>query len=200
MKMDWSSDYNFFMMEYQCILVKHFYSLPVIAVSSFLHMKLLSSVQLINDNLGERLGRTSRHLSLLPDALTHCLGHLCTGRPLYHTYRNWPPSYRTPSHDSLKTIHGTVGTGRLKRPRIHRTATVVNKYVQRSRYICINNTNSKVHGAYMRPTWGRQDPGGPHVGPMILAIWECMWHMMLGGYFCKRKLYSTGLINVWCII
>ena len=31
--------------------------------------------------------------------------------------------------------------------------------------------DSKVHGAYMAPTWGRQDPGGPHVGPMILAIW-----------------------------
>ena len=31
--------------------------------------------------------------------------------------------------------------------------------------------DSKVHGAYMGPNWGRQDPGGPHVGPMILAIW-----------------------------
>ena len=27
--------------------------------------------------------------------------------------------------------------------------------------------DSKVHGAI----WGRQDPGGPHVGPMNLAIW-----------------------------
>ena len=24
----------------------------------------------------------------------------------------------------------------------------------------------------MGPTWGQQDPGGPHVGPMNLAIWE----------------------------
>ena len=30
--------------------------------------------------------------------------------------------------------------------------------------------DSKVHGAYMGPTWGRQDPGGPHVGHMNLAI------------------------------
>ena len=31
---------------------------------------------------------------------------------------------------------------------------------------------SKVHGTNMGPTWGRQDPGGPHVGPMsLLAIW-----------------------------
>ena len=26
----------------------------------------------------------------------------------------------------------------------------------------------------MGPTWGRQDPGGPHVGPMNLAIWDGM--------------------------
>ena len=32
--------------------------------------------------------------------------------------------------------------------------------------------DSKVHGANMRPIWGRQDPGGPHVGPMKLAIWD----------------------------
>ena len=31
--------------------------------------------------------------------------------------------------------------------------------------------DSKVHEANMGPNWGRQDPGGPHVGPMNLAIW-----------------------------
>ena len=31
--------------------------------------------------------------------------------------------------------------------------------------------DSKVHGANMGPTWGRQDPAGPHVSPMNLAIW-----------------------------
>ena len=30
---------------------------------------------------------------------------------------------------------------------------------------------SKVHGANMGPIWGRQDPGGPNVGPMNFAIW-----------------------------
>ena len=30
--------------------------------------------------------------------------------------------------------------------------------------------DSKVHGAYIGPTWGRHDPGGLHVGPMNLAI------------------------------
>ena len=31
--------------------------------------------------------------------------------------------------------------------------------------------DSKVHGANMGPIWGRQDPGGPHVGHMNLVIW-----------------------------
>ena len=31
--------------------------------------------------------------------------------------------------------------------------------------------DSKVHGANMEPIWGRQDPGGPPVGPMNFAIW-----------------------------
>ena len=31
--------------------------------------------------------------------------------------------------------------------------------------------DNKVHGANMGPIWGRPDPGGPHVGPMNLAIW-----------------------------
>ena len=31
--------------------------------------------------------------------------------------------------------------------------------------------DSKVHGANMGPIWGRQNPGGPHVGPMNFAIW-----------------------------
>ena len=34
-----------------------------------------------------------------------------------------------------------------------------------------NYPDSKAHGANMGPIWGQQDPGGPHVGPMNLAIW-----------------------------
>ena len=30
--------------------------------------------------------------------------------------------------------------------------------------------DSKVHGTYMGPTWDQKDPGGPHVGPMNLAL------------------------------
>ena len=31
--------------------------------------------------------------------------------------------------------------------------------------------DNKVNGANVGPTWGRQDPGGPHVDPMNFAIW-----------------------------
>ena len=31
--------------------------------------------------------------------------------------------------------------------------------------------DNKVLGANMWPIWARQDPGGPHVGPMSFAIW-----------------------------
>ena len=41
--------------------------------------------------------------------------------------------------------------------------------------------DSKVHGANVGPTWDRQDPGGPHVGPMNFAIW------VLFGDFLKRE-------------
>ena len=31
--------------------------------------------------------------------------------------------------------------------------------------------DNKVHGANVGPIWGRQDPGGPHVGAMNFVIW-----------------------------
>ena len=39
--------------------------------------------------------------------------------------------------------------------------------------LVLNTPESKIHGANLGPNWGRQDPGGPHVGPMNFAIWDC---------------------------
>ena len=39
-------------------------------------------------------------------------------------------------------------------------------------FAVFHNPDSMVHGANMGPIWGRQDPDGPHVGPMNFAIWE----------------------------
>ena len=48
--------------------------------------------------------------------------------------------------------------------------------------------DSKVHGANMGPIWGRQVPGGPHVGPMNFAIWD-IW--LCGRWFHFHILQWT---------
>ena len=38
------------------------------------------------------------------------------------------------------------------------------------RNLLLTGSDSKVHGANIGPIWGRQDQGGPYVGPMNFAI------------------------------
>ena len=46
----------------------------------------------------------------------------------------------------------------------------------------------------MGPTWGRQDPGGSHVGPMNLAIWECYGQVISqSGESYIRKFTDTPI-------
>ena len=45
----------------------------------------------------------------------------------------------------------------------------------------------------MGPTWGRQDPGGPHVGPMDIAIWAITYRLLgdiavIGNVYLKTKM------------
>ena len=46
----------------------------------------------------------------------------------------------------------------------------------------------------MGPIWGRQDPGGPHVGPMNFAIWEDMicayFHFIMEKYLLQLPYHS----------
>ena len=44
--------------------------------------------------------------------------------------------------------------------------------------------DSNVHGANMGPIWGRQDPGGPQVGPINFAIWD----VTIGGLYFVMSL------------
>ena len=66
--------------------------------------------------------------------------------------------------------------------------------------------DSKVHGANMAPIWGRQDPGGPHVGPMNFAIWDTFFEDMYSFrqmktvYFIKTPAWRTDnvfRVNIW---
>ena len=64
-------------------------------------------------------------------------------------------------------------------PHIHITGMFVINMVCHERYtillaslLCVQLfPDSKVIGANMGPTWVRQDPGGPRVGPVTFAIW-----------------------------
>ena len=53
--------------------------------------------------------------------------------------------------------------------------TIQNKIKENTHKPKQGNPDRKIHGA----TWGRQDPGGPHVGHMNFAIWKCNWKSML---------------------
>ena len=59
----------------------------------------------------------------------------------------------------------------------------------------------------MGPIWGRQDPGGPHVGPMNFAIWEYiasfeeqllyLFIRTSEGYICAYILEEHGIGGGW---
>ena len=52
-----------------------------------------------------------------------------------------------------------------------------------------HHPDSKVHEANMGPIWGRQDPDGPHVGPMIFAIW-LQGPLLLIGFNFNPSMYK----------
>ena len=52
--------------------------------------------------------------------------------------------------------------------------------------------DSKIHGANVGPTWGRQDPGEPHVGHTNFAIW---WYIQMN---CDlSEWYGTPFTNIY---
>ena len=53
-------------------------------------------------------------------------------------------------------------------------------------------SDSKVHGANMAPIWGRQDPGGPHVGPMNFVIWAAFCLSSR----CYKLLYNCEFVDI----
>ena len=53
--------------------------------------------------------------------------------------------------------------------------------------------DSKVYGANMGPIWDRQDPGGPHVGPMNLAI--CVG-LNFGVYIVNNWKVTRGFVPI----
>ena len=55
-----------------------------------------------------------------------------------------------------------------------------------------NNPDSKVYGANMGPTWGRQDPGGPILAPWILLSGKSKSHIRISKI---HETFKTMLQN-----
>ena len=55
----------------------------------------------------------------------------------------------------------------------------------------------------MGPIWGREDPGGPHVGPMNFVIWVHLTHVTEPSVICHLKDISIYIYiyvhNVMCV-
>ena len=59
-----------------------------------------------------------------------------------------------------------------------------------------NCSHSKVHGANMGPTWGRQDPGGPHVGHVNRAA------LVVALIRDKQRSFveEVRILKSWCAV
>ena len=96
---------------------------------------------------------------------------LCLNKRL--SKQSWGWWFETPSHPLWRHCNETI-KGRGEVP--------VNPMVFQSPF-----TDSKVYGANMGPTWVLSAPGGPHVGPMDLAIW-----LVLSLAFRWRRFAASG--------
>ena len=82
------------------------------------------------------------------------------------------PAYYVSLQQISTGINGGLGQNKTPRHHLkqswptytHRKAKI---FLKEQIQTCPDN---KVHGANMGPIWGREDPGGPHVGPMNLVI------------------------------
>ena len=58
--------------------------------------------------------------------------------------------------------------------------------------------HSNVHGVNMAPSWDRQDPGGPHVGHMNLAIWDNLSNAQVE--YLSSIAVTSHAPAPWCLI
>ena len=60
------------------------------------------------------------------------------------------------------------------------------------------NPDSKVRGANMGPIWGRQDPGGPHVGRSNLAIWKDTFTTVEIQIWLSDLILGINPVRIFC--
>ena len=60
--------------------------------------------------------------------------------------------------------------------RCHFIMVLINDFYKFALIVFKYTPDSKVHGANLGPIWGWQNPGGPHVGPVNIAILDSLYH------------------------
>ena len=81
-----------------------------------------------------------------------------------------------------------VNSTKNRQTYIHAHMCILSRHLRGSDVISF--PDSKVHGANMGPIWGRQGPGGSHVGPMNFAIWVV--------YISYQSIMLPVLLAVYC--
>ena len=81
---------------------------------------------------------------------------------------SWGWRFETPSHPLWRHSNGVLDTPR----ETHKSSLPLCYLLSKTpnKRPMSKHPDSKVHGTNMGPIWGRQDPDGPHVGPMNFAI------------------------------
>ena len=116
-------------------------------------------------------------VNFLPNLLQiHCYWMKCV---LFALIAQWPP------HSSPVRVRYEVSIVSLI-SNLYSTSVTAGLYG-------ITSPDSKVYGANMGPIWGRQDPGGPHVGPMNLAIWALVLNPLTAARLQKWHLSNIGI-------
>ena len=109
---------------------------------------------------------------------TECVRRICMAM---HSLRTWDTCAALQTAKiHLMILSNTVGGNRILLLWLQINGICANDWY--------DSPDSKVHGANMGPIWGRQDPGGPHVGHINFVIWVC---------FLVYKLYE--LQHTWII-
>ena len=85
---------------------------------------------------------------------------------------------------NLKSVEIEDNTGSLCR------CIIITKAIE---LLAATIPDSKIHGANMGPIWGRQDPGGPHVGPMNFAIWDEDCYMIIIKWSHELHMFCQNL-------
>ena len=77
-------------------------------------------------------------------------------------------------------------------------------WISTTHNIFMSIPDSKVHGANMGPIWGRQDPDGPHAGPMNFVIWvDNVWYKYIFSFHqnnstCTAIQIPKQVKHIWC--